>query len=120
MITINLTAQEIFDKVSIHLLTQNKRSINDAGSCMYRGPGELKCAAGCLIPDKHYYTRLEQRDWKTLVNNGEVSGEHLELILSLQTIHDGTPVKDWKECLLSLGRDNHLDTSSLDSFGETV
>jgi len=119
MITINLTAQEIFDKVSIHLLTQNKRSQDDR-MCTYRGPEGLKCAAGCLIPDKHYYPKLEQMSWQTLVNNGEVSSNHNELISLLQCVHDEKPVENWKECLLSFGRDNHLDNSAIDSFGETV
>jgi hypothetical protein len=45
------TAQEVFDQVATHLLTQRQRSTTK-GNCAYRGDDGLKCAAGCLLgPD---------------------------------------------------------------------
>lgn len=52
-------AQEIFNKVATHLLTQGKRSVASDGSCMYRGPEGTKCAIGCLIEDDEYHPLLE-------------------------------------------------------------
>ena len=53
-----MTKQEVFDKVATHLLTQNKRSLEDT-SCVYRAKDGSMCAAGCLIPDEEYTPALE-------------------------------------------------------------
>lgn len=49
-----MTAQEIFNKVALHLVTQNVKAIDIYGACKYldRRAGR-KCAIGCLIPDGH-------------------------------------------------------------------
>ena len=48
-----MNIQEIFDTVSVHLLTQNEKSQESDfyRSCLYRGPNGTKCAVGCLIKD---------------------------------------------------------------------
>jgi hypothetical protein len=56
--------QKIFKKVAIHLLTQGKKSqrklrFHRNTVCAYRGYNNLKCAIGCLIPDKLYSSDLE-------------------------------------------------------------
>ena len=51
------TAQEVFDQVAEHMLTQYELSmLND--TCVYRGYSGLKCAAGCLIGDDEYNNEL--------------------------------------------------------------
>ncbi len=50
--------QEIYDKVSKHLLTQNKKSKLD-GKCSYRGDNHTSCAIGCLIPYDLYDSQME-------------------------------------------------------------
>ena len=57
------TAQEVFDQVATHLLTQNERSL-DGASCSYRNCDGLKCAAGCLISDDEYDNQMEGIDWR--------------------------------------------------------
>ena len=59
-----MTNQEIFDKVSAHLLAQNAKSLAFIDSyqgqaCAYRGAEGRMCAAGCLIPDNRYYSGME-------------------------------------------------------------
>lgn len=59
-----LTLQEIFDKVSHHLLKQKARSMissSTGGSqlCAYRGSNGLCCAVGFLIPDDKYDPNME-------------------------------------------------------------
>lgn len=51
-----MNIQEIFDTVSVHLLTQNEKSQESSfySSCLYRGPNGTKCAVGCLIKDEFY------------------------------------------------------------------
>lgn len=57
-------AQEIFDTVVKGLAAQGwKKSGVDAPEgnfkCMYRGPNNLRCAAGMLIPDVRYIASME-------------------------------------------------------------
>ena len=82
------TAQEVFDQMATHLLTQNEKS---AGYLFRYRLGRLKCAAGCLISDDEYKKSWEGRDWDTLVNLNEAPKAHTDLILELQRIHDGPP-----------------------------
>lgn len=59
-----MTAQEIFNRVAVHLATQRVQSANN-GICTYRGQGGAMCAVGCLIPEHHYrpeFDRLRQLD----------------------------------------------------------
>ena len=59
-----LTLQEIFDKVSRHLLQQKARSMMSSSTggsqlCAYRGTNGLCCAVGFLIPDDKYNPKME-------------------------------------------------------------
>lgn len=86
------TAQEVFDQVTQHLLTQMQRSVNSehigGNGCMYRS-GNLKCAAGCLIGDEEYSAELfEQNDWLSLLLKERVPQTHFDLIFELQKVHD--------------------------------
>src|SRR5690348_4139130 len=61
-----MTLQEIFDKVGVHLLTQNEQAMardeDGERNCAYRAEGDrgmLKCAVGCLIPDELYTPVIE-------------------------------------------------------------
>lgn len=48
--------QELFDRISKHLLKQNERSAEHiGGACRYRGDNGLKCAVGAIIPDKKIF-----------------------------------------------------------------
>ncbi len=54
--------QEIFDKVAKHLLTQKARCTDSKTGrrCLYFDPEtKMKCAAGCLIPDRDYSESFE-------------------------------------------------------------
>lgn len=86
-----MTRQEIFDKVWDGLKTQGfKQSYNKiSGTCHYRGPDGLKCAAGHLIPDNEYdpaieFITLEDITW--FQNN--FTETEIKFIGKLQTCHD--------------------------------
>lgn len=99
-----MTAQEIFDTVSKHLLSMNKRAgkeeTNSYGAldfmCMYRDPDGGKCAFGVLIPDDLYSEEMERRTAFSLLTNGsggeqklqDLFYEHCDLIMALQNVHD--------------------------------
>ena len=90
------TAQEVFDQVSAHLLRQKRKSLED-GKCRYKGPGNLRCAAGCLISDSEYRQEMEGQSWSDLISDGWVPDTHESLICELQDIHDAYSVHKWKE-----------------------
>ena len=102
--------QAVFGFIARHLLRQRaKSSIATAGReetlCVFRGPGGLMCAAGCLVPDADYDPQWE--------HDGEIGGPDpfghyspssryflgrgfdLQLLSDLQWIHDLADVKEW-------------------------
>lgn len=96
-----MTPQEIFDTVVTHLSKQGKRSVNIEGDCLYRGPGGLSCAVGCLIPDSEYVHEMEgtldrlvdlfvtgELDAKVRPVTDELLDQHRDLIDDLHTAHD--------------------------------
>lgn len=90
------TTEEVFEYIRNHLLTQNRKSTDINGNCMYKNEQGLKCATGCLIPDDMYYPDLEYIKWDSLVTRKLVPEDHMELIRELQCLHDDIPVDGWK------------------------
>ncbi len=113
------TEQEVFDIVSGHLITQNKRSSDNEGYCNYRNPDGLKCAAGVLIPDEYYDFSLEGYSWSDLLAKDEVPSDHSIIISMLQLIHDDTEPTEWKQELRSLAKRFSLNTTVLDELCTT-
>lgn len=120
------TAQEVFDQVVVHLITQGRPS-KEGGFCTYLNKEGLKCAAGCLI-SKEEYTTLHLADsnrklWSVLARNGVVPKEHVELITWLQQgAHDswgisGNPLTD---SLRKIATKYKLDTSSIQTTLESL
>lgn len=97
------TAQEVFDQVAQHLLTQNRKSLKQdnatvTAKCSYRGDGGLKCAAGCLIADDEYKEEMDERGgmtWGVMCEVNIAPSDHKSLIGDLQTAHDSFPVAEW-------------------------
>jgi hypothetical protein len=111
-----MTAQEVFDTVTAHLLTQKECSKNANGNCAYRGLNGLKCAAGCLIPDECYNPDMEGSNWGTLIGGGfGVPEVHRNLIARLQTIHDNCPVETWYSNLKELANSKGLSFNFKDN-----
>ena len=96
------TEQEVFDIVAKHLLTQNARSRNLLGVCLYRSSNGQKCAAGCLIPDKIIVSNFEGLNWCDLINHHSFPDNHSSLISRLQFIHGRHETSEWKKELKSL------------------
>lgn len=96
------TAQEVFDQVARHMLTQNMKSEDSAGNyCAYRGAHGLKCAAGCLIADDEYKTSFEGDSWEAVADGLQIK-KHTDLITDLQTIHDNYEPDSWPWRLANL------------------
>lgn len=109
------TAQEVFDQVSNHLLTQMKKSYDKLGfQCAYKSSNGNRCAAGCLISDDEYKSEMEGKDWVRLVDLEVTPQSHKDLIIKLQFIHDADDPKDWAYKLEELSKEldlsfNHVE-----------
>lgn len=113
------TAQEVFDQVAQHLLTQNQKSLADESPalCRYRNGSGLSCAAGCLIADDEYQpATMEKSEWFTLAYKGIVPSHHEGLISELQAVHDSILVEDWLQELKIVAQRYNLNTKLLEKF----
>lgn len=121
-----MTAQEVFNKVSIHLLTQNAKSLKSSGSsrehnitaCSYRGDDGRMCAVGCLIPDERYNIDIEGYSVesyrvKDMLDDINLK-EHTRLLCRLQYVHDGIDVNEWRNKLKQVANEYSLNSSCLE------
>ena len=104
------TAQEVFDQIVQHLLTQLVHAqTKTTGVCRYRIEKQsgqtLKCAAGCLIADDEYNRLFENVSWNDLVNGGKVPKQHAQLIWQFQWMHDKELPEDWPHYFHKIAKD---------------
>lgn len=99
-----MTAQEIYDKVRKHLLTQNKKAL-DSGYCRYKTNDDLQCAIGCLIGDSKYKVEMEGKNVVSLVNDyflwyllpeNLLRVDRYTFLQGLQSIHDTYKCELWE------------------------
>lgn len=130
------TDQKLFDRIAKHLLQQGRASRPRAkAACRYRYGG-LRCAVGCVIPDRYYDPALEGRNIFVLkidANSANVGpkrkrtakrllayfarrGYSLTLLWRLQLLHDMKPVVDWSACLYDIAADYSLDNSVVTKY----
>lgn len=56
----NVDAQSLFNQATLGVWKQARCSTDAAGgTCFYRGPNNVKCAVGHVIPDRLYDPRME-------------------------------------------------------------
>lgn len=117
-----MTLQETFNIVVQNLRRQRKQSLGIDGSCLYRSDDGLKCAAGWLIPDDKYSDSIEDKcaDDESVACILEEEGHDVDLVLSLQRIHDDIPPSGWEHSWRTLANRFHLEmppatTCSLDT-----
>ena len=114
------TAQEVFDTIARHMLTQNERCTLtesvDTPRCLYRLETQgrvLKCAAGCLISDSQYNPNMENVRWSGLTDaksEFRFSSNHAGLITACQDIHDCKYIlaSEWPQELLGIAQRYNL------------
>ena len=97
-----LTSDEgVFEFVKQHLLTQGQKS-SSSTSCYYRDPNGLSCAVGCLIEQQFYNVGLEFHNGDDPVVIEAVKKSlpnwfvNEDMLLALQSIHDGHDVDEWE------------------------
>lgn len=99
--------QTAFNRAVRALRLQGKRSVDKWESCLYRGPDELKCAIGHLIPDRVYNEEMENRNPYNLCEKSPYLRRlftdcDLTFLAELQIIHDEHMPEVWEqkwECL---------------------
>lgn len=116
--------QELFDKVSFHLLTQKRKSQKKdkygAWGCLYRGEKGTTCAIGCLIPDEEYDRKMEGTSVQGLFRQKiapkslKKYSKYIYLAQELQDIHDANSVEKWEEELISLANKEKLKTTAIE------
>lgn len=101
-----VTAQEIFDRVWRHFVTEgNPRSVHEYGggsACAYRGPNGARCAVGLLIPDDEYVPSMEGRCVSAALGptvRGLIAEGHDGLLDALQNAHDCADEESLGACL---------------------
>ena len=112
-----MTPQEIFDKVSTHLLNQNQRSVSfdsqGESYCAYRGNAGLTCAIGCLIEDCEYHPNMENCTVKRLILENEFLakkfGQNIDLLVALQRVHDEFEIFEWANELKNIASNFNLN-----------
>ena len=103
-----LSAQQVFDIGAGHLLTQNEKSQDEDGHCIYDG-GDVCCAAAPFLPK--YVRSYEGQSWEQLLRDGLVPFEHADLIEDLQDVHDSYEPGDWVERLWKLAAEKNLSAA---------
>jgi hypothetical protein len=103
-----MSMQQIFTKVSKHLIKQNATCM-DGDTCSYRNELGQSCAVGCLIPDADYRKRLEgcsTTDDRVMEALHSVIGvdpasriNKLALLAELQDVHDDYKPTAWAKRL---------------------
>lgn len=120
----NLNAQQVFDRVSDHLLTQKKKSLRPRcdwfeakkPECAYRGVNGLKCAVGALLTDYDMKIVKETVLAIDYSNKFETIKNNLWLVDELQKVHDNTRPSRWIEKLAVLAKKHNLDASVLKKY----
>jgi len=119
------SAQEVFDYAVTFLLTQNETSVAPpdqdwAGDCVYRTTNKdgkvLKCGGGCFISDEEYSPELENISWSGLVDTARVPDAHFSLIKDFQAVHDGFPVREWREGFRGIAEREGLSSTVVEEF----
>jgi hypothetical protein len=116
--------QATFNKVYRFLVAQGRPSVNKATEkCLYRhqlrNGKVLKCAVGCLIPDRLYTPRMEGKTWGQINNMFPQVVAKLSLpshfYIELQQVHDDwathNSLRTFKDKMRSLALRNDLDPS---------
>ena len=114
------TMQAQFDTIAEHLLTQNCKSLDRSGECVYRGPNGAKCAIGAIIPPEAYKPNMEgenvmqllEQDLAPVLELADAGPVSTELFyIDMQNIHDASEPEHWPKLLAESALERGLDTS---------
>ena len=115
-----LSDQEAFNIIVSHLKRQGCMSMleKDDRVCAYRGKSDKMCAIGALIPNSMYYHDMENhgiyyilsdmknKHWSELIEF--FSELNMDLLNSMQDIHDYCDVDSWDTCFSEIATKYNL------------
>jgi len=110
------TEQEIFDTAAFGILTQGRRCADSEGSCVYRLPGGLKCAAGFIFSDEEVEGMSDRNSNSVIYERATHLLEYDCLISELQHIHDQVEVARWPEELREMAKREGLSSKVIDDW----
>lgn len=116
-----MSAQEVFNASVRHVINQGEPSATDGGVCLYRGPRDLKCAAGIFLTEEQAaIADASAGDWAEVVFGGISAADHQDLIVELQLCHDKSAsfpeafLHYFKNHARNVAVNHSLDASALD------
>jgi hypothetical protein len=112
-----LSARDIYERVSAHLLAQRAVSEDENGSCRLRSSHGRKCAIGSLVNDEVYRPEIEgvgisyyrhAKDGTLLraLYASDVDAydpDIVKLLIELEEVHDDFDVEQWPRLLARVG-----------------
>lgn len=116
--------QQLFDFIGEHLIRQGKQASGGTFGCAYRGKDGLKCAIGCIIPDKFYKKEMENKSVFALFafDLPWYIQRYNKFLDRMQGVHDN--VDNWfgdgriQKVLINVGIDEGLDTAYIESINK--
>lgn len=131
-----LTKQEVFDKVALALLKQNKKSIGPAITddgekirCMYLNPNGCRCAVGHMLNDEDLQAIVRWKENTSSIRNmiriffpntesKEIAFIRAEMAFcrGLQFIHDTRMPGKWREEFIDFASMYELDATKVKEF----
>jgi hypothetical protein len=109
-----MNPQRTFDRVAKHLLKQGCKSHHPMKGCLYRGPRKTMCAIGCLITDREYDKKMENKCVSSLLKYFPKLHRFAKvesLLDYLQSVHDKNEPENWKEELRGVARRFNLSSA---------
>ena len=108
-------AQNLFDRVALHLLTQKKRAMSASTACVYHSEDGSKCAVGALIKDEYYYPALNKKNvfdegvYMAVLRSNDLNLNDFRLLSHevlgvLQNVHDHYEPEQWQDLLYAKAR----------------
>jgi hypothetical protein len=108
--------QIVFDKISKHLLNQNKQSLNFDLSSAYKDINGNKSPIGCLISEEAYNKYNIKNIYPSnqiiidAINESEyqIDEKIFDLIIVLESLHSCREPKDWPKRLKQIAKEYNL------------
>lgn len=98
--------QRTFNRMVIHMLRQQCRSLNKDGDPAYRGLGGKMCPVGHLIPQSMFRQEMEGKpaDAPAVAKVLQDLGHDVKLCWVVQKVHDSTLPAEWPTKLAKVAK----------------
>lgn len=120
--------QQIFNRVWLHLMTQDRPSRNASGALALYGTDGTRSAVGCLIRREDYMPGMERLPFTDVTTMAPISRTmgcsiadiNPHVLTALEEVHDDTIPALWDEDLKALAITHGLDPQPFPHIGNYV